>query len=86
MRTYPIHPSGAGSGSRPAATGQPDAAKLIGELQYAGLLSVEVDEDGDLSFTLTPSGRRTAQLMAMSRDGLALVLLGALVGTGRGPH
>ena len=62
------------------------ASRLIAELAGAGLVSVEVDDDGDISFTLTQQGRRAARMMAMSRQGHALVLLGALVGTDHGPN
>lgn len=72
--------------ARTTAEKETNAAQLIVELEGAGLLSFEVDDDGDISFVLTRRGRRAAHLTAMSRDGYALVLLGALVGTSRGPN
>jgi hypothetical protein len=66
---------------------EPDGpARIILELGRAGLVAVEVDDDGDMSFVLTPQGRRAASLMAMSRADHALVLLGALVGTSDRPN
>lgn len=86
MRIDPIpHDSGATSPPT-AAPEQPGVTRIITELEAAGLLSVEVDESGDVSFALTRSGRRTASLMAMSRDGHALVLLSGLVGAEHGPN
>jgi hypothetical protein len=61
-------------------------ARIILELGRAGLVTVEVDDDGDMSFALTLQGRRAASLMAMSRADHALVLLGALMGTSDGPN
>ncbi|MEX1296234.1 MAG: hypothetical protein AB1Z67_08700 [Candidatus Limnocylindrales bacterium] len=86
MRIDPTHHGSRAPGPPHPAKEQPGAAQLIAELQGAGLIAVEIDEDGDMSFALTPRGRRTAGLMAMSRDGHALVLLGALVGTENGPN
>jgi hypothetical protein len=65
---------------------QASPAQVIAELTRAGLLSVEVGDDGDISFALTPRGQRVARLMAMSRQGHALVLLGALVSTDHPPN
>ncbi len=85
MAIEPIVHGSRTPGSRKTTGEQTDAAQLIAELEGAGLLAVEIDEDGDVSFVLTTRGRRAAGLMAMSRDGHALVLLGALVGTANGP-
>ena len=65
---------------------QVSPAQVIAELVRAGLLLVELDDDGDVCFALTPRGQRAARLMAMSRQGHALVLLGALVGTDHPPN
>lgn len=64
----------------PAAEVEPGLTQLISDLASAGLVSVEVDPGGELAFALTPQGQQAAQLMSMSRDPYALVLLGALVG------
>ncbi len=86
MRIDPMVLGSATPGSR-ATTGEPpDLAQLIAELKSAGLVSVEVDDDGNLSFALTQRGERAALLMAMSRHGHALVLLGALMGTDDHPN
>ena len=74
------------SGPPTSTAERPDATRLIAELEGAGLVSVEIDDDGDISFVLTRRGRRTATLMAMSRQSHALVLLGALVGIEDGPN
>lgn len=61
---------------------EPCLAELIAELTLAGLIGVEVEDDGDISYCLTARGQRTARMMAMSRQSHALVLLGALVASG----
>jgi hypothetical protein len=63
-----------------------DVTRCIAELERAGLLQVEIDEDGELSFVLTARGRTAARSTAMSRQGHALVLLGALIGTAHRPN
>ena len=72
--------------SQANAEKQSSATQLIAELEGAGLLSIEVDDDADVSFELTRRGHRAAHMMAMGRDGHALVLLGALVSTGHRPN
>lgn len=62
------------------AGAEPGPAELIAELARAGLVSVEMSDDGDIVFALTPQGQRSALLMAMSRQVHALALLGALAG------
>ena len=64
---------------------EPGPAELIAELASAGLVSVEVSIDGDVTYALTPQGQQSARMMAMSRQAHALVLLGALAGSSRNP-
>lgn len=66
--------------SPPATESEPGVAQLISDLASAGLVSVEIDPGGDITFALTPQGQQAARLMSMSRHPHALVLLGALVG------
>jgi hypothetical protein len=73
-------------GASPAAGGELSLGVLIAELRSAGLVAVEVSDDGDIAYALTPRGQQAARLMAMSRHAHALVLLGALVGTGESPN
>jgi hypothetical protein len=68
------------------ADDEPGVVQLIAELTCAGLVSVEVGDDGDVSFALTGEGRQAARSMAMSRGAHARVLLGALSGTSDGPN
>ena len=68
-------------GAQAAAGVEPSLPELIGELVSAGLVSVEVHDEGDISYALTAEGESAARSMAMSRQPHALVLLGALVGT-----
>ncbi len=86
MRIEPTAHGRPGAGDRATSGERTEPAQLIAELERAGLLSVEMDDDGEVSFGLTVQGRRSARLMAMSRQGHALVLLGALVGTENGPN
>ena len=72
--------------ARTAAGSAPSLAELITELASAGLVSVEVSDDGDTTYALTQDGQQAARLMAMSRHAHALVLLGALVGASEGPN
>lgn len=65
---------------------EPSLADLIAELASAGLVSVVMSDDGDISYALTPQGQLAARLMAMSRHAHALVLLGALVGASDDPN
>jgi len=71
--------------TRTAAGAEHGAAELIAELASAGLVSVEVSDDGDITYALTPQGQQSARLMAMSRQAHALVLLGALAGASGNP-
>ena len=64
--------------SRTATDDEARRAELIADLAKAGLLSVEVDDDGAVWFALTSAGQKVARQMAMRRDAHALVLLGAL--------
>ena len=64
------------------APAEPSLTELIAELASAGLVSIEMLEDGDVSYALTEAGQSAARSMAMSRQPHALVLLGALLGTG----
>jgi hypothetical protein len=73
-------------GTRTAAGVEPSLAVLIAELVSAGLVSVEVGDDGDMGYALTPRGQLAARLMAMSPHAHALVLLGALVGAREEPN
>jgi DNA-binding PadR family transcriptional regulator len=80
-----MHPAFHGSrrqASQQTAGEAHELAQLLAELASAGLVEVEVDHDGDISYALTPRGQQTALLMAMSRQQHALVLLGALMGEG----
>jgi DNA-binding PadR family transcriptional regulator len=61
-------------------------AELIADLAKAGLVSVEVDDDGAVWYALTSAGRKVARQMAMRRDARALVLLGALFGASEYPN
>ena len=72
-------------GTRTTAGAEPGPAELIAELASAGLVSVEVSDDGDITYALTPQGQQSARLMAMSRQAHALVLLGALAGASGKP-
>jgi hypothetical protein len=73
-------------GTQTTAGVEPSLAVLIAELASAGLVSVEVSDDGDIGYALTPQGQLAARLMAMSRHAHALVLLGALVGAREEPN
>jgi hypothetical protein len=63
-----------------------ESLELIVELARAGLVSAEVGDDGTLHCTLTPTGQKVARQMAMCREPHALVLLGALYGSGEAPN
>lgn len=69
------------TGAQASAAPEPSLAELIAELASAGLVSIEVRDDGDVSYALTEAGQSAARSMAMSRQAHALVLLGALLGT-----
>ena len=84
MRAQPAIHHRTSPAPRPAAGGEPGAARLVAELMIAGLVSVEVGDDGDIGFALTPSGQKVARQMAMGRDDHALVLLGALIRANHG--
>lgn len=71
---------------RTDAWAEPDPSQLMAELASAGLVSVEVDADGEFSYALTVHGRQVARSMAMSRGAHARVLLGALVAAGGRPN
>lgn len=86
VNTDPVAHADATPGSRDIAGVEPALSQLVAELASAGLVRVEVGDDGGTAFVLTRQGQRVARLMAMSRDGHALILLGALVGTSDGPN
>jgi hypothetical protein len=65
-------------GSRTSTDDEARRAELIADLAKAGLVSVEVDDDGAVWFALTSAGQKVARQMAMRRDAHALVLVGAL--------
>jgi hypothetical protein len=72
--------------SRAATDDEATRAELITDLAKAGLVSVEVGDDGVVWYALTSAGQKVARQMAMRRDAHALVLLGALVGSGEYPN
>jgi hypothetical protein len=72
--------------SRTATDDEAGRAELIADLAKAGLLSVEVDDDGVVWYELTSAGQKVARQMAMRRDAHALVLLGALFGASEYPN
>ena len=86
MRTDPIGHHTPAPSSRARDAAELSVVQLIAELQSAGLVAVELDEDGEMNLILTGRGQKTARQMAMSKQGHALVLLGALVGTDQGPN
>ena len=80
MRAEVTGHGGSTPGAQAAAAAQPSLTELIAELARAGLVSIEVCADGDVSYALTEAGQSAARSMAMSRQPHALVLLGALLG------
>ena len=74
------------AGAQADADVEPSVAQLVAELASAGLISMELGDDGDVDYALTPQGQLSARLMAMSRNPHALVLLGALMGADDGPN
>ena len=72
--------------SRAATDDEAGRTELIADLAKAGLVSVEVDDDGAVWYALTSAGEQVARQMAMCRDAHALVLLGALSGSGEYPN
>ena len=72
--------------SRTATDDEAKRAELIADLAKAGLVSVEVDDDGAVWYALTSAGQKVARQMAMRRDSHALVLLDALFGSSEYPN
>jgi DNA-binding MarR family transcriptional regulator len=68
------------------ATDHEASAELIADLAKAGLVSVEMDDDGAVWYTLTAAGQKVARQMAMRRDTHVLVLLDALFGESEHPN
>jgi hypothetical protein len=86
MRAEATVQRGHSAGTQATARVEPSLAELIAELASAGLVSVAVGDDGDISYALTPQGQLAARLMAMSRHAHARVLLGALLGASDDPN
>ena len=82
MRAEVTGHDGHAPGPRGTAPAEASLTELIAELASAGLVSIELLEDGDVSYALTEAGQSAARSMAMSRQPHALVLLGALLGAG----
>ncbi len=80
MRAEVTGHGGPTPGTQATAAAEPSPTELMAELASAGLVSIEVRDDGDVSYALTEAGESTARSMAMSRQPYALVLLGALLG------
>lgn len=74
------------SRSRTATEDEARRAEPIAGLAKAGLVSVELDDDGAVWYALTSAGQKVARQMAMRRDAHALVLLGALFGASEYPN
>jgi hypothetical protein len=80
------HPVVSNSDPRPSSIDGVGLVDLIAELVHAGLVSTDLDDEGSVGYVLTDAGVRTAQQMAMHKQGHALVLLGALAGSEIGPN
>ena len=86
MRAGVLADRGYAAAARIAPANVPRLVELITELVSAGLISIDVSDDGETTYALTPRGQQAARAMAMSRNAHALVLLGALLRASEDPN